>query len=216
MMMYSDGAVYLPDGTLHRRMQKIFPLTHLNAVIAGRGSPLFLSAFGALASIEASSFDQLKETTASIGTRLFADLRATMEAAGAGTECELVIAGLSEAEGPSSFFTCSHEHRTPAIRPWQVVDLDPISLAPHDSAIKAELDKAYPHGIHPDQFHPIIDGLRVLEIQRAHPVAHPGGGFGILPTVGAFAQLTTIRRDIITTRIIRRWPDEIGRPLAIG
>ena len=31
--------------------------------------------------------------------------------------------------------------------------------------------------------------------------------------VGAFAQLTTITRDAIVTKVIKRWPDLIGCPI---
>jgi hypothetical protein len=48
----------------------------------------------------------------------------------------------------------------------------------------------------------------VTEAQHIVPVV-----WAQRPFVG---QLTTITPDVITTKIIRRWPDEIGRPLAIG
>ena len=63
-------------------------------------------------------------------------------------------------------------------------------------------------------FDPFTHGVRLMEAQRRVVGAMDNGagkngvtGHG----VGGFAQLTTLQRDgIITTRILRRWPDEVG------
>ena len=210
----TDGAMYRPDGTLESRTQKIFPLAHLNAIIAGRGNPLFASSVGLLASIEASSFDHLKMLAISLANRTFSDIEKFLIASSAGSQFDLVIAGWSKVTGPDSYFICNHEHHGPAVKPWQIVELGPISLLPRSEGIDAELGKIFPEGVHPDDFDPVADGLRILEIQRAQPIEHHADGFGTQPGVGAFAQLTTITPDVITTRILHRWPDALGRPLA--
>jgi hypothetical protein len=50
--------------------------------------------------------------------------------------------------------------------------------------------------------------------RRAWPARiYKVGGLREHSAVGAFAQLTAITADAITTKIIHRWPDEIGKPI---
>jgi len=204
----TDGAGYSPDGTFTFRMQKVFPLAHLKAVIAVRGSPLFGPMFAHHASVRASGFEHLVSLTPAIAREEVDKVPGRFE-----REFDLIIAGWSQACGPASVALCSHSRH--GFEPWQVIDLDVISLSPSSERITAELAVAYPKGVEPDDFDPIVDGLRVLEIQRQNPVEHAWESAGPVtqPAVGAFAQLTTVTADAITTRIIRRWPDEIGQPL---
>ncbi|MGY2806391.1 hypothetical protein [Bradyrhizobium sp. USDA 4506] len=61
-------------------------------------------------------------------------------------------------------------------------------------------------GKHPDAIDPEVDGLAVLELQRANPHQEDGD----FCYVGGFAQLTTVTREAVTSRIIHRWPDKVG------
>jgi hypothetical protein len=205
----TDGAGIDANGAVVLRTQKVFPLAHLNAVIACRGWPLFAACFAAQASIEASSFDQLKTIAVRLARSVIADAQHLMEASYAGAEFDLVIAGWSEGTGPNSYFLCSYEGV--GVAPWAVAELGEISLLPTNEAVNADLEAAFPNGVRPDDVDPAAVGLRILEIQRKHPT-----GRGLLRNVGAFAQLTTVTPDLITTRIIHRWPDELGRPLDGG
>jgi len=211
--LLTDGAAYRPDGVLSYRVQKTFPILHLNAAIAGRGSAFFAPIFVVHASLMATSFDDLKRNCAQIAARTMLEIQDALTAADAGTEFDLTVAGWSESNGPSSFFMCNHDGNGAEVQPWNIVELGAISLAPLDAAIKAELDAAFPNGVHPDEFDPAADGLRVLEIQRKHEVDHGPGAFETTRSVGAFAQLTTITLDAIVMKIIHRWRDEIGQPL---
>jgi hypothetical protein len=83
---------------------------------------------------------------------------------------------------------------------------------PINEAINADLEAAFPNGARPDDVDPAAIGLRILEIQRKHPAGRDSDG-GLLRNVGAFAQLTTVTPDLITTKIIHRWPDELGSAL---
>jgi len=208
----TDGAGYRADGVLAFRVQKVFPLAHLNAVIATRGSPLFAPMFAYHASIRATEFDDLKRLAPEIAKE--ESSKASAAQPDTDSEFDLFIAGWSETSGPSGYVLCNHARH--GIQPWQAIDLGPINLSPHSEAIKAELDLAYPKGVAADDFDPVFDGLRGLEIQRKHPVEHHWEKHGLRAhaAVGAFAQLTTVTAEAITTKILRRWPDEIGEPLA--
>jgi hypothetical protein len=82
-----------------------------------------------------------------------------------------------------------------------VQDILGFALVPSSDAIYADL--GFPWDRAPDDIDPQRDGVRVMEVARAHASAFDCG-------VGAFAQLTTVTRDAITTRIVHRWPDHIG------
>ena len=213
----TDGAGYRPDGAMAFAMPKVFPLANLDAAVAGRGSPLFLVNFAIAATIKSGSFDRFKAIAIDLASAVFREVKAAMIASGEGSLFDLAVAGWSEAGGPSAYFITNNESYGATVPPWQIVESGPINLAPQNAAISAELEREFPNGADPDLFDPEVDGLRILEIQRRHPVTHSSGSaFADAKSVGAFAQLTTIRRGEITMKIIRRWPDEIGQPIARG
>jgi hypothetical protein len=202
----TDGAAYKADGTLHVRVQKAFPFLHLNAAMAWRGSPLLAPIFAVHASVKATSFDHLRSIARNTAITALSETQDAIKALGGDVEFDMAIAGWSETSGPSSYFLCNHGRHGGGVSAWEVIDLGPVSLAPTSDAINAELAGAYPNGANPDQLDPVIDGLRILEIQRKHPVDH-AGDFGTVRAVGGFAQLTTIKLGAIDMRIIRRWPE---------
>ena len=89
--------------------------------------------------------------------------------------------------------------------------------------VRAEFARAFPPDTDPNDIDPVRDGLAILEMQRHHPVSHGSGtsdfddrtprrlGRTEVFSVGSFAQSTTAARDQVMTKIIRRWPDEIGQ-----
>jgi hypothetical protein len=87
-----------------------------------------------------------------------------------------------------------------------VQDILGFALAPSSDAIYADLGFLWDRP--PDDVDPQRDGVRVLEVARAHASAFDCG-------VGGFAQLTTVTRDAITTRIVRRWSDQIGNIIGV-
>jgi hypothetical protein len=208
----TDGAAYRADGTLHLKVQKAFPLLHLDAAMAWRGSPLLAPIFAAHASVRATSFDHLRTIARDMAIKALSETEDAIKALGGDVEFDMAIAGWSETSGPCSYFLCNHD-RHGGVSAWQLIDLGAVSLAPTSDAINAELEAAYPNGVDPDRLDPVIDGLRIMEIQRKHKVDHTGN-FGTVRSVGVFAQLTTIKPDAIDMKIIHRWPDEVGRPIA--
>ncbi len=61
-----------------------------------------------------------------------------------------------------------------------------------------------------DSLDPAVDGLAMFEAQRRYPALFAGD---VQYLVGGFAELTTVRREGVTRRILKEWPDEVGRPL---
>jgi hypothetical protein len=114
---------------------------------------------------------------------------------------EIVVARISKATGPSAYIVASHDRYG---EPWTILDLGGLSVTPSPEAVHRIIgDIAF--GRSADQLDPIVHGLAVLEAQRAVDA-------GAL--VGGFAQLTTIDSTGVRSRVIRRWPDEIGKLIA--
>jgi hypothetical protein len=204
----TDGAVCNPDdGKLALEVAKVWPLPHLNAVIAVRGSYLAAPAILLRIGAKALSFDDLKKQISS-GLNDECDRAELLAACGS---FDLVVAGWSDSVGPHSYFMCNHLLHG-GIEPWRVVDLNGVSLLPLSPAMRTEFDDAFPPGTNPHALDPIRDGLRMLEIQRRH-LAPNADGSANYRTIGRFAQLTTITRAAIETRIIHRWPDVPGRAI---
>ena len=206
----TDGAGYNADGTLIAIANKVWPVAHLNLVLASRGSAYFAPLLAQHASAAAHSFDHLKSIMPALALELAGRFAPLMRMSELGSQFDLVVAGWSETSGPSSYFLCDHHQHGPSVEPWKPVDLGPISLLPQTAAMKVDLDHEFPNGADPDQFDSVKDGMCILEIQRRHPSEHGPAGSHMLRGVGMFAQLT---RGAIETKIIHRWPDEIGKPI---
>ena len=123
-------------------------------------------------------------------------------------EMDIIVAGWS-ARGPDSYLLRTLEGTpTPA---WKIIDTGGVLLTPSCDAIFAEVNEKLagpraPRAISDKEL------IEVAEMQRRY--IEPCGPQKI-PTswVGGFLQLTTVTEDEISTRIIHRWPDEIGKPL---
>jgi hypothetical protein len=64
-------------------------------------------------------------------------------------------------------------------------------------------------GENPDEFDPRRDGVALMErLRRECPRPYERGR---QPAVGGFVQLTTVRRDSISTSVIHQWPDRLWR-----
>ena len=100
----TDGAGYRADGTFAFTMQKVFPLAHVNAVIATRGPAVFGPMFAHHASVTASCFEHLVSLTPAIAREEIDKVPASSE-----REFDLVIAGWSETGDPASIVLCNHD-----------------------------------------------------------------------------------------------------------
>jgi hypothetical protein len=63
----------------------------------------------------------------------------------------------------------------------------------------------------PASFDAAVDGLAVIEHQRRQPFEDANGDRRFM--VGGFAQLTTVSAAGIETRVLREWPDKVGRKI---
>jgi hypothetical protein len=203
-----DAASYDERGNLIAAVPKVALLPHLNAAIACRGPRISVPLFADLLPAIATTYDELKTEAPTFLRDLQPMLQASFAHCSLGTEFDVVVAGISETAGPDAYLICSHT-RYGGVQPWTTVQLAELTTLPGDLDIRARFIDRVPHDI--EAFDPERDGLTVLEAQRAAPIEHAGDKSFV--GVGGFAQVTSITRDGIVTKVIHRWPDEIGHQI---
>jgi hypothetical protein len=209
----TDGASYEPDGTPGWPGEKIWPLPHLHAVVAVSGLRLMPGIAVELVSQAADSYDTLKAKAADLVRGIDTDFAPFADAFAMGeTPLAIVVAGFGEA-GPDSYVVANHG-KYPGIAPFTVTTTGPIAIMP-EIDVQRWADSIGRTITGADDLDPAVDGLKLLEIQRATPVPVLGNEAVQARIVGAFAQLTTVHRDgTISTRVLRRWDDEAGTKIA--
>lgn len=198
--LYTDGAIYQPNGQLSGIGPKVRLLPHLNATMAMRGAFLGLAPIAEELSA-APSFDGLRDGIVDCLQKCAETYRHLLNQCASGPDFEAVIAGISETGGPTAYIVASNDRYG---APWSVIDLEGFSATPVNDVIHRRLYEIAA-GRYADQLDPVADGLAIMEAQRA-------AGEGAF--VGGFAQLTTVDADGVHSRVIHRWPDQIGRRVA--
>ncbi len=183
----SDGAAIDADGRISFIAGKVWPIPHLNAVVAVRGPSMAGPFIGPTVGSNAKSYAELKGTAAAVIRTGVCALEPMWVSAPLADKMDFVFAGWSEA-GPDAFIVCSHDRWGPA---WTNIQLGGLVNIPGDQAIVDSLDLS---NVDPER-----DGVRMLEMKRASPDYF----------VGCFGQLTSIYRDRIESKIIVRWPEDV-------
>jgi hypothetical protein len=115
----------------------------------------------------------------------------------------------SETSGPDSCLLRTIEGTpTPA---WQIVDTGDVLLTPsNDEIFKAD------GGSLADQSRAISEAELMAVAEKQRRYIEPYGPNKIdTSLVGGFLQVTTITESEIATRIVHRWPDEIGKRIEL-
>jgi hypothetical protein len=179
----ADGAAVAPDGKIVGAVAKIMPLPHLGAAIALRGDVEMTAQLPLLGL--AHDLAELRH----LGEECLRTIRA------ASREAELYVASL---EG------CF------AVTAAGTTEIESFALAPADRAICADLSFLY--GRTADMVDAEVDGLKIMEVLRRHPVR---GANGAIIRLGGHVQIASVTPAGITTRILRGGPTRsMGRGLA--
>ncbi|TDR89111.1 hypothetical protein [Enterovirga rhinocerotis] len=206
--VWTDGAAVDTDGHLIHRQQKVGFLPHLNAVVVIRGPALAPPMVELWLGSLHETFDDLVDGLSATLRGLIQDHADKWEVRGAGSAFELLLAGFSESRKTPEVYWIEDSRRLDDIKRRGA-----ISIVPADDVTTRRLTEAFPGMSEKKALRSDDVQLRLMELQRdvrARPNFYdglPSGG------VGAFAQLTTVTRSGISTRIVRRWPDRIGKKL---
>ncbi len=195
IFVYTDGATYLPDGTLIGSGPKISLAPHLPAVISSRGPMLLHEAFTGLAG-QFDSYDTIKASAASIAAEAIKFLPQQDVRGG-----QIVVAGFTNDGLADSY--CVQRNDTG----FEVQQLGPVFMRPADIDFSIEAVAARRLEVASNS-ETVVIGL--CEMQRFMPCPVDGGA---VPIVGCFLQKTVIRKSGITTSVIKRWSDILGEKI---
>ncbi|UQD96134.1 hypothetical protein [Bradyrhizobium japonicum] len=206
--LISDALVWdTTDQTITAICPKVVMLPHLRCAATIRAEHLivFQSVSLVLSTMAAANFDDFKRT---IGKAL-QELDGKLTDMGLCSPFEVSVAGVSEEGGPNGFriTTLARSSGSNHLVPWQVIDMPPgfnpcpCASDADEREIRSALAAAPAN----------LEGHAIAALTAQRRIAARDHVAGRTPCwVGGFAQLTTVTRDSIATRIIRRWDEDVA------
>ncbi|MGX1786135.1 hypothetical protein ACWIGM_05320 [Bosea sp. NPDC055332] len=206
--MYTDAGLFTNDGTVSAILSKAYCLPHLCAVISSRGSCYFANQLILAINHSFSTFEGLIGGLSAVFRTQYETHESTIALAGA--SFELWLAGWSHVrKAPESYAIASHgltvHHHGVSAAPWEITRLNNRSIVPRDAKFDRRL-AAYSIET-PEEL-----GIAVAECQRQLRGTTPHGVE--ITGLAGFIQHSTVNRDGISTRILKRFPDEVGKHVA--
>jgi len=209
--LYADAAYYNADGAIQHITSKIVVLPHLSCAIAFRGAAVFKSLVTDVIGSSATSYDGLRSKIGPLLRDCAVIYKDNLERCETGNEIEVLVAGISESDGPSAYLVNSAGRY--GAEPWAVQPVEGFTWLPNTPELVARAKGLLP--LDADDVDPIAHGRMIMEMQRETPVLHEFSGVE-MTTVGGFIELVAVTRDQIVTRIIHGWPDEVGERVGRG
>lgn len=201
----TDGAGYLVDGSPCGQNQKVAILGHLPAVIAIRGPVALIHAVTAGVAPSFRDFDAMIAAAPDSFRSIHAAYVKTMEAGGHSAfiprAVEFVIGGYSNERRQVEAYLLSSGAQG-GLKPWTICQVPDDIISPMSDGVAAAIGNIASEVGAPWQ-DPEAWALRLMEAQRAHKLPLENGHEVV--AAGAFCQLTTLTRDGITTRVLKRW-----------
>jgi len=191
----SDAIAYAPDG---RELQgpKLFALPHLPAIIGVRGPMLAAPLLAEMLGRVVGSYDELRSSIAEVVQTYMPQIVRMLQGNQEPETFDIVVGGISRFAGPDSFVMSTHDRYGKA---WIIQDHGDLVLSPLNDEIEQAITSEF-RGRGIDDLDPVVDGVRMIEIQREN------WSFGDATLPGGFIQLMSITGGSITTRIVHRWP----------
>ncbi|PTE08206.1 hypothetical protein C9427_21395 [Mesorhizobium helmanticense] len=198
--LLSDGAVYLPDGTLIDIREKVWRSPGLPLAVTGRGSMAFEAYAETILAMSEDSVDAVIERTHTL-------LEQAKKGVVSSAPCEVLLAGLSETRGPFlAFFSTADVY--PQFEPFILHDVGPDFGG--GNALTAEEIAALPsaeEGLGKC-------GVALFETMRGKPGLNPAAPhMPAIHGIGGHIDLTVINANGATTTRLHEWPDVIGEKI---
>ena len=202
----ADGAHYTRDGVLTEIAPKVYPVPNMRAVIFGRGKLDVHRGLVAGAAGRVRTFDALADTFPA----LLADVLDVLDAMAPGeyeNSAEIVLAGWSESRRRPELWFCGagpDAEFGPVERPvlWAPKpDLEYLRTIRFSAASgDPERFDAVRHGV------PLMEAQRRVRSDETSPQVEPG-----VYAIGGHVLHTRVSEAGIESRILKVWPDEIGK-----
>lgn len=188
--VYTDGASVDEAGVLRAIMTKTVPVPHLDGVFASTGHPVAgIMMAGLIADAGCTSFDEAEDCLAN-NLRIIAKHPSYRHS-------QVIFAGWSrQRDMPRAWLVQSHE--SPDVAAYTKTRVHGLTLpAPLDLSLAGS-----------------VDPVKTMESQRASDKRSDGNPSAHV--VGGFIQETVITRVGISSRILKRWNDEIGKRIVVA
>lgn len=222
----TDGASYMADGRVSAIEQKTSVLPHLNTVIYSRGPARTSLLLGLQIQEEFTSFDAIIGGDISFFMRAFYHEHENHFRSSGFPDAEVYFFGWSQAKDrpEAHLMRCGFEDSDMfkdqadigyRPEPFKLVEVKgKLALAPPVDLTEM-MAAGFPSQRRPDEMEPSVDLLHLFEIQR-RKLSSMKPWLDPIRTGAGFAEMTTIRRDEITQKILERYPEQVGDYIAPG
>ena len=203
----SDGAFCSSDGIVRQIAPKVSLLPHIPAVVGILGNSVMLQGVTSEIQITCPNFEAIVQKLEPTARVMHDRTAGYVSSAGLATHFEIMVVGWSEVRQSFEIYTLHNRENEEGA--WVVRQSDDpggrITPAPPIELLNAQGWDLQDFS----QFDPEVHGILLLSAQRTMKNVQTTDG---VPRrfVGGFAQLTTLERDRITSRILKRWNDTVG------
>lgn len=217
----SDGAGYDREGVMRLVASKVSQIPSYPGVVAARGATHVSDLLAHHFALHAPTFDVLVEKVEGLFPFLMDRFKDQL---GGQNDCQLFIGGWSAARQRMEFYFLPSDDlhlqevdgETRGDDEYDLQGAGALQLLDRGSILPALMEGDQERGFGEGGFDGDVEyyARTLLELQRQRK-HEPCDGRHSKPThiVGAFAQVTTVTRDSITTKILHRWPDKIGETI---
>ncbi len=213
--LISDALVWdTADNRVTAITSKVIMLPQFNAAVTvrARSFAVFHAIAAFLPTVRASGYDDFKSKIVDVVKQMAVELEAVLPDLAA---FELSVAGFSETAGPEGFrittLAVPIDTTEDIIRPFEIVEMprgfnpSPCASAADENEIRSAIATAPAN----------LEAHAIAALTAQRQIACRDLGAERAPCwVGGFAQLTTVTTSGISTRIIHRWPDVVGKKVA--
>lgn len=223
--LLADGGEFSENGILVNVKSKVYQSSKHPIAFTGRGNAQVVEYI--TRSIRfASDFVGSFEEVVAIAQKVIKTLGEEQQPFPDNGHFEMLMAGWGE-DGPMNLIIASYPLVLPGgtepMPPFQIYNAGTDIGGGATISIEQAMAELAESGITPEKIQAAGRdaleeyGADLMEVMRSHASHDPSGAVqGQFFGIGGFAELTTIRPDGITQKILREWPDEIGDVIRPG
>jgi hypothetical protein len=222
--IFADGSNYDAAGVFHGCISKIHAISHMPMLMTARGGTMASALLALTLRYHFATFDEVIEKFTSEVLPQFEYYREKFDPDSESNLGDVALGGFSQASGRIELYHMEisiynddpdMEGRVHAERNVLTRLRDAEYFSPGLS--QAQKQKGFV--VVPTALSPTIDrnveryARTILELQREMLGPSPDGSDQMVSMVGGHAELVTVTKDGISSKILHRWNDQIGEPM---